>query len=85
MRRLDWRRLARYLLDPGADATVKLADIDAGRLMNWMVAAAAHQEAGAKWDVEFHVVGQGYELQAPGIDHLFIEPRRHDDETTSTA
>lgn len=84
MRHLDWRRLAQALLDPYADSAVKLADIDAGRLMNWMVTAAARQEAGVQYNVELHVLAQGYELQAPGIDPLFIEPRRAEDEPSPT-
>lgn len=85
MRRLDWRRLAQHMLDPYAESTMKLADIDAARLMNWMVSTAAKQEAGVQYSIELHVVGQGYELHAPDVDHLFIEPRRTDDETSPAA
>lgn len=84
MRRLDWRLLVQYLLGTGADDTMKLADIDAARLMNWMVTAAARQEAGVQYNVELHVLAQGYELQAPGVDPLFIEPRRAEDEPSPT-
>ena len=83
VRRLDWRLLVQYLLGTGADDTMKLADIDAARLMNWMVTAAARQEAGVQYNVELHVLAQVNELQAPEVDPLFIEPRQPDAPTAA--
>lgn len=58
---------------------MRLADIEAGRMMDWML-AAFRANKDRQFEVSFHVVGQGYELQAEGVDHLFIEPRRTDPE-----
>jgi len=58
---------------------MRLADIDGGRLMDWMLGAFKANRS-KEFEVSFHVVGQGYELQAPGVDDLFIEPRRTDPE-----
>lgn len=55
---------------------MKLADIDGRRMMDWLLAVQFANDRLDNVRVEFHVVGQGYELQAPGTGHLFIEPRR---------
>jgi hypothetical protein len=86
VRRLDWRRLVQALFDPGANSSMKLADIDGGRLMNWLL--GVQRERQGTCVIELHVVGQGYVLRAEGdddVDELFIEPRRLEDEATPAA
>jgi hypothetical protein len=60
---------------------VRLARIDANRLMDWLLAAGHASPESQRLEIELHVVGQGYELQAPNIEHLFIEPDRRIEET----